>query len=53
LPLWARLICRNVCVLIQSQCEVEIDSVFWQNEANDKDEAPAVLRMVRPGQRPG
>ena len=42
-----KFLCHNLCVLIQSQCELGIEPVFWQ------DEAPAgsadVLPMVRPG----
>jgi hypothetical protein len=35
-------------VLIQSQCELGIEPVFWQNEPDEPmSEMPAVLPMVR------
>jgi transposase len=44
-----KFLCHNICCLIQSQCELGIEPVFWQ----DEEEAPAksadVLPMVRPG----
>jgi hypothetical protein len=43
-----KFLCHNVCCLIQAQCELGIEPVFWQNEP-EGDEPPAVLRMVRPG----
>jgi transposase len=43
-----KILCHNICCLIQAQCELGIEAEFWQN-----DEAPAgspdVLPMVRPG----
>jgi transposase len=45
-----KLLCHNICVLIQSQCELGIEPVFWQDEADgEAGEAPAVLPLVRPG----
>jgi transposase len=44
-----KLLCHNICVLIQSQCELGIEPVFWQNKPAEGDEAPAVLPLVRPG----
>jgi hypothetical protein len=41
-----KLLCHNVCVLIQSQCELGIEPVFWQNEPAEN---RAVLPLVRPG----
>jgi hypothetical protein len=41
-----KILCHNVCCLIQSQCELGIEPVFWQNEPAGK---PDVLPMVRPG----
>src|SRR5205823_7273274 len=41
-----KFLCHNICVVIQSQCELEIEPVFWQDEPVDK---PDVLPMVRPG----
>jgi len=47
---YCKLLCHNICVLIQSQCELGIEPVFWQDEkADDSGEAPAILAMVRPG----
>jgi hypothetical protein len=40
------LLCYNICVLIQSQCELGIEPVFWANRP-----APVtadILPMVRP-----
>src|SRR5207302_11306544 len=41
-----KLLCHNLCVLIQSQCELGIEPVFWQD---GNDSGPDVLLMVRPG----
>jgi transposase len=43
-----KLLCHNICVLIQSQCELGIEPVFWQNE-DTSDEPPVILTMQRPG----
>lgn len=43
---FCKLLCHNICCLIQSQCELGIEPAFWQNESNDE---PAILPMVRPG----
>ena len=43
-----KLLCHNICVLIQSQCELGIEATFWQNEAVSEDR-PGVLPLVRPG----
>jgi transposase len=42
-----KFLCHNICVCIQSQCELGIDPVFWKDEpiAGDGD----VLPLVRPG----
>jgi transposase len=42
-----KFLCHNICVLILSQCELGIEPVFWQNEAEQT--APDVLPMRRPG----
>jgi len=44
-----KLLCHNVCVLIQSQCKLGIEPVFWQDEEPAEDGAPDVLPMNRPG----
>jgi hypothetical protein len=45
-----KFLCHNICVLIQSQCELGIEPVFWQDEPKEvTGDVPAVLPMVRPG----
>jgi hypothetical protein len=44
-----KLLCHNICVLIQSQCELGIEPVFWQNEDAGEDEPRDILTMKRPG----
>lgn len=39
-----KFICHNLCCVIQSQCELGIEPVFWEDEP---DEAPAILPMRR------
>ncbi len=47
---YCKLICHNICCLIQSQCELGIEPVFWQDErADDGRDVLAVLPLVRPG----
>jgi transposase len=41
-----KLLCHNICVIIQSQCELGIEAVFWQDEP--KPENPDVLPMIKP-----
>jgi transposase len=43
-----KFLCHNICVLIQSQCELGIEPIFWQNEAMES-RAADVLPLVRPG----
>ena len=41
-----KFLCHNLCVLIQSQCELGIEPVFWPND----DKVPQdVLPLVRRG----
>src|SRR5205823_13692911 len=42
-----KFLCHNLCVLIQSQCELGINPVFWQDEGPTEG-GPAVLPMTRP-----
>jgi transposase len=42
-----KLIAHNICVLIQSQCELGIEPVFWGDEP--KHEPADILPLVRPG----
>lgn len=43
-----KVLCHNICCLIQAQCEWGIEPVFWKDEA-EADEPPMVLPMVRFG----
>jgi transposase len=49
----AKFLCHNLCVLIQSQCELGIEPVFWQDRNGSADgqadAIPDVLPLVRPG----
>jgi transposase len=42
-----KLLAHNLCVVIQSQCELGIEATFWPGE--EPAEAPDVLPLVRPG----
>jgi transposase len=46
---YCKFLCHNICCLIQSQCELGIEPVFWSDKpAPEEDgEGPAVLPMVR------
>jgi transposase len=39
-----KFLCHNICVVIQSQCELGIEPVFWQNEVKEE---RAILPMAR------
>jgi hypothetical protein len=41
-----KLLCHNICVVIQSQCELGIEATFWPSE--QPAEKPDVLPLVRP-----
>jgi hypothetical protein len=41
------LLAHNLCVVIQSQCELGIEATFWPEEESTG--TPDVLPMVRPG----
>jgi transposase len=43
-----KFLCHNICCVIQSQCELGIEPVFWQDERRGQ-AGPDVLPMVRPG----
>jgi transposase len=43
---FCKLICHNICCLIQSQCELGIAPVFFPD---DEEEDPMLLPMLRPG----
>ena len=44
---FCKFLCHNICCLIQAQCELGIEPVFWQDEP--KGGSPDVLPLVRPG----
>ena len=31
-----KFLCHNLCCLIQEQCELGIDPIFWQNETQGR-----------------
>ncbi len=47
---YCKLLAHNICCLIQSQCELGIDPVFWGQRPAVEEGTPAVLPLVR---RPG
>jgi transposase len=40
-----KILCHNICCLIQEQCELGIEPVFWQEEQREPNENPMLLRM--------
>lgn len=44
-----KFLCHNVCVVIQSQCELGIEAVFWKDEPAAGEGEPVLLPLVRPG----
>jgi transposase len=44
---FCKLLCHNLCCLIQSQCELGIEPVFWGERPAPAD--PDILPLVRPG----
>jgi transposase len=44
-----KLLCHNICVLIQSQCELGIEPMFWQDGEAHEERDRNVLPMNRPG----
>jgi hypothetical protein len=50
-----KLLCHNLCCLIQEQCELGIEPIFWpQHKATEPKEDPmaAPVTMARPLVRP-
>jgi transposase len=41
-----KFLCHNICVLIQSQCELGIEPVFWGDEPKGMD--PDILPLIQP-----
>ena len=39
----AKILCHNICCLIQEQCELGIEPEFWQNEERQPNMAPVLL----------
>jgi hypothetical protein len=42
-----KVLCHNLCVLIMSQCELGIETVFWQDAPTGDN--PHVLPLMWPG----
>lgn len=43
---YCKLLCHNICCLIQSQCELGIEPVFWQDEPIPAIVEPVILPMA-------
>ena len=41
-----KILCHNICCLIRVQCELGIEPVFWNDDA-ESEENPAILPMTR------
>jgi transposase len=41
-----KILCHNICCLIQEQCELGIEPVFWQNEERQPNAGPALLQAT-------
>jgi transposase len=47
---FCKFICHNICVVIQSQCELGIEPVFWAGDSADQvEQAPVILPMLHIG----
>ena len=44
-----KFLCHNICVVIQSQCELGIEPVFWHDGPQEPDGPRDILRLRRPG----
>lgn len=40
-----KILCHNICCLIQEQCELGIEPIFWQEESREPNENPMLLKM--------
>ena len=38
-----KILCHNICCLIQEQCELGIEPIFWQNEERQPNANPVLL----------
>jgi transposase len=45
---FCKFLCHNICVLVQSQCELGIEPVFWRGEEDGPEDRPRILPLVRP-----
>jgi transposase len=43
---FCKILCHNICCLIQEQCELGIEPVFWQNEERQETAHPMLLPMT-------
>jgi transposase len=44
-----KLVCHNLCCLIQEQCELGIETVFWKENANEMQQGPEILALTKQG----
>ena len=42
-----KILCNNICCLIQEQCELGIEPVFWPQEERARNDEPVFLPMTR------
>lgn len=40
-----KILCNNICCLIQEQCELGIEPIFWQNEERETNANPILLQL--------
>ncbi len=45
---YCKLLCHNICCLIQSQCELGIEPIFWQDERTEAGGPRDILPLARP-----
>lgn len=44
-----KFLCHNICCVIQAQCELGIEAVFWPAQADDSEDI-GILPLIRPAQ---
>jgi hypothetical protein len=42
-----KILCHNICCLIQEQCELGIEPIFWKEEDQEAIEETGYLRVTR------
>jgi hypothetical protein len=42
-----KILCHNICCLIQEQCELGIELIFWKDEKREANEEGGYLRVSR------